>query len=97
MYSIEKEMKTEEITIANLSCSGCVNTITKKLSEKNDVDSVLVELESSKVSVRGTDTLIREDITNTLRSLGYPEATEENGLLTKARSINSCLTGRLSN
>ena len=90
-------MKTEEITIANLSCSGCVNTITKKLSNADGVDNVFVELESSKVSVRGVDSLERKGLIDLLRSLGYPEASEENGLVTKVRSINSCLTGRMSN
>ena len=33
-------MKTENITIANLSCGGCVNTITKKLTIIAGVEKV---------------------------------------------------------
>jgi copper chaperone CopZ len=37
-------MKTESIAIANLSCGGCVNTITKKLNNITGVEKVGVDL-----------------------------------------------------
>jgi len=39
----------------------------------------------------------REQLTETLLSIGYPEATEKNGLLTQLKSVSSCLTGKFSN
>ncbi len=90
-------MKSEEIVIANLSCNGCVNTITRKLTSLDGVDNVMVSLDDSKVSVRCDDAVERNDLTDLLRAIGYPETTEQNGLLTKVRSINSCLTGRITN
>lgn len=89
-------MKTEKITIANLSCGGCVKTITKKLTAIDGVENVTVDLETNIVSVNHQESVSREQLANTLLSIGYPEATEENGLLTKLKSIASCATGKLS-
>ena len=90
-------MQTEKITIANLSCGGCVNTITKKLTAIAGVEEVNVDLETNNVSVNHNESVSREQITQTLLSIGYPEATEKNGLLTQLKSITRCLTGKLSN
>lgn len=90
-------MKTENITIANLSCGGCVKTITKKLTEIAGVEKVNVDLETNNVSVNYNEPVNREQLTKMLLSIGYPEATEKNGLLTQLKSITSCLTGKLSN
>ncbi|MEN8928594.1 MAG: heavy metal-associated domain-containing protein [Flavobacteriales bacterium] len=88
-------MKIESIAIANLSCGGCVNTITKKLTKLSGVENVKVDLESSVVEVEINEETERENITNLLLSIGYPEATEKNGLLTQIKSVTSCLTGRM--
>ena len=90
-------MKTENITIANLSCGGCVKTITKKLTEISGVEQVKVDFETNIVSVNHSETVSKEQLTETLLSIGYPEATGKNGLLTQLKSITSCLTGKLSN
>ncbi len=90
-------MTTERIVIANLSCGGCINTITKKLSAMSGVENVDVDLETSSVSVLHNETENREALTKMLFSLGYPEATEKNGLLTQLKSLGSCLSGKLSN
>jgi copper chaperone CopZ len=89
-------MKEENITIANLSCGGCVKTITKKLTEIAGVERVNVDLESNVVSVGHTEAVNREQLTRLLLSIGYPEATEKNGLLTQLKSVSSCITGKLS-
>lgn len=90
-------METENITIANLSCGGCVNTITKKLTAITGVEKVGVDLETNIVSVNHNEMVSREQLTQILLSIGYPEATEKNGLLTQLKSVTSCLTGKLSN
>jgi copper chaperone CopZ len=90
-------MKTENITIANLSCGGCVNTITKKLTTISGVEKVEVDLKTNNVSVNHNETVNRDQIKQILLLLGYPEATEKNGLLTQLKSMSSCLTGKLSN
>jgi copper chaperone len=89
-------MKTENITVVNLSCSGCVNTITKKLNSIIGVEKVEVDLETNNVSVNHVETVSRGQLTQMLLSIGYPEATEKNGLLTQLKSVTSCLTGKFS-
>jgi copper chaperone CopZ len=90
-------MTKENITIANLSCGGCVNTITKKLTAIAGVEKVDVDLETNSVTVIHNERVSREQLTKMLLSIGYPKATERNGLLTQLKSVTSCLSGKLSN
>jgi len=89
-------MKTEEIIIANLKCNGCASTIKKELSTLTGVKEVAVDVEQDAVIVT-YDTICRESIINKLHSLGYPEATEKNGLLLQIKSYGSCMVGRINN
>lgn len=89
-------MKTERIVIANLKCSGCENTIKTKLSEIKGVESVAVNQEEDAVTIHFNGAATKEDFTKKLHSLGYPEATEENGLLLQLKSYASCMAGRIS-
>jgi copper chaperone CopZ len=89
-------MKTEKIMVANLKCSGCANTITKKISEIDGVNKVAVDPEQDSVTVDYAETTPRAEIIKTLHSLGYPEATEENGLLLQLKSYASCMIGRIN-
>ena len=95
MANLAGIMKTEEITIANLKCSGCESTITKSLMGINGVESVKVDHETDTITVEHADDLERKALTAKLHNLGYPEATEENGLLLKIKSYASCMVGRL--
>lgn len=89
-------MKTEEIIIANLKCNGCASTIKKELSSLSGIKEVAVDVERDAVNVT-YDTIDRESIINKLHSLGYPEATEKNGLLLQIKSYGSCMVGRINN
>ncbi len=89
-------MKTEEIIIANLKCNGCASTIKKELSLLSGIKEVAVDVERDAVNVT-YDTIDRESIINKLHSLGYPEATEKNGLLLQIKSYGSCMVGRINN
>jgi copper chaperone len=74
-------MKTETIYIANLKCGGCASKITKELSEIAGVSNVKVDTDTDSVDVTYPESLERSEIIHKLHHLGYPEATEENGLL----------------
>lgn len=89
-------MKEERIMVANLKCSGCAATIKKELSELKGVKSVEVETESDSIHVVYDETE-RKAIIDRLHSLGYPEATEKNGLLLQLKSYASCMMGKISN
>jgi copper chaperone CopZ len=90
-------MKTETIYIANLKCGGCATTITKDLSAIKGVEKVTVNNDTDSVEVTYEDQLDRSVITSKLHHLGYPEATEENGLLLQLKSYASCMVGRINN
>ncbi len=87
----------ETILVANLKCSGCANTIKRNISELTGVNSVEVDPDTDAVKVEYDNTIQRDTITKKLSSLGYPEATEENGLLLQLKSYASCMIGRLHN
>ena len=88
-------MKTEKIIIANLKCNGCANTIKKNLSEIEGVESVVVLHDEDAVTVAFSEPATRIDFTKKLHALGYPEATEANGLLLQLKSYGSCMLGRI--
>ncbi len=89
-------MKTEKIIIANLKCSGCATTITKELSTLNGVSKVSVNPTNDSVEV-SYENIDRKQIIDKLHHLGYPEATEENGLLLQLKSYASCMIGKIEN
>lgn len=88
-------METEKIIIANLKCSGCENTIKSKLLEIPGVMDVKVSHEEDSVTIQHSGITNRDTFTSKLHSLGYPEATEENGLLLQLKSYASCMVGRM--
>ncbi len=89
-------MKTEEIKIANLKCGGCATTIKKELLEIDGVNEVKVDTDNDSVTVTYKDE-VRETILDRLHQLGYPEATEKNGLLLQLKSYSSCMIGKINN
>ncbi len=89
-------MKTEDIIVANIKCSGCGNTIKTELLKIEGVKTAEVFNEEDKVTVTYHD-VDRNVIIKKLHSLGYPEATEENGLLLQLKSYASCMVGRINN
>lgn len=87
--------------VENIRCGGCVNTITKKLTEINQVKQVDVNIEEQKVIVNtgsDSDSNIRQILCEKLAKLGYPEmgTTDSNGIMTKAASVVSCAIGKIS-
>lgn len=89
-------MKTEDIIVANVKCSGCATTIKKKLLDLKGVKNAIVDVENDKVTVSYED-VDRKAIVSRLHALGYPEATEKNGLLLQLKSYTSCMIGKMNN
>ena len=90
-------MKTEEIILANIKCEGCATTIKNELLKITGVENAEVRKEEDLVKISYDEHLDRAVIINKLLSLGYPEATEENGLLLQVKSYASCMLGRIHN
>lgn len=89
-------MLNHTITVANLKCSGCAATIRGELMKMRDVSSVEVDVDQDTVTLSG-DNFSREDAVARLHALGYPEATEKNGLLLQLKSYASCMLGKIKN
>lgn len=66
-------MSSEQFTVQNVKCGGCVSTIENGLKELPGVQTVEVTIEGGQVSVTG-DNLSRAELSDKLKQLGYPEA-----------------------
>ena len=88
-------MKTVNITVDNLKCHGCANTIRRELAWIGEVINVDVDVEDSIIKVEYTGkNNMREIFVEKLRKLGYPE--EVTGKLNqKVKSYVSCAIGRI--
>jgi copper chaperone CopZ len=62
---------THNITVDNVTCSGCVSTIKKALGNIEGVKSVTVDQNSQLVHVEGN--VEKSALTEKLFELGYPE------------------------
>jgi len=89
---------TYEISVENIKCGGCANTITSKLNTMDIIDSCKVDVENGIVSING-DISGKADVAQMLLKLGYPESGTAEGLKAakaKAKSFVSCAVGRMS-
>lgn len=66
-------MQSEEFTVRNVKCGGCVQNIVQGLREEPGVREVEAQVEGGRVRVRG-EGLDRARLAERLRALGYPEA-----------------------
>ena len=89
-------MYNQTITVANLKCSGCAATIRGELMKMRNVIGVEVDVDQDTVTLSG-ENFSREDAVVKLHALGYPEATEKNGLMLQIKSYASCMRGRIKN
>lgn len=87
-----------EISVENIKCGGCANTITSKLNELAAVDHCEVDIENGTVSITGDDSH-KAEISALLLKLGYPETGTADGLKAakaKAKSFVSCAVGKMN-
>ncbi|BAP55858.1 heavy metal transport/detoxification protein [Thioploca ingrica] len=87
----------EMIAVENIKCRGCAKTIESSLLKTPQVRTVSVDIEQGLVMIEG-DNLQREQIAQTLLSLGYPEKGSVAGLKSlkaKGKSFVSCAIGRM--
>ena len=85
------------IEILNLKCGGCANTIKKGIVSIEGISDVIVDLETSKVTVDTDNESVVLSVKEKLSKMGYPETNETNTMLHKAKSFVSCASGRIGN
>jgi copper chaperone len=86
-----------EVSVENIKCGGCANTIRTRLEKLDGIDSVTVDVECGRVTVDG-DGNTRQNVIERLASLGYPETGSVEGIRSataKAKSFVSCAVGRM--
>lgn len=89
---------TYELSVENIKCGGCVNTITTKLNALDAVSDSQVDIENGVVTISG-DESSKTEIAQLLLKLGYPEKGTAEGLkaaTAKAKSFVSCAVGRIA-
>lgn len=89
-------MNSEKVIVANIKCNGCATTIKNELLKIQGVKSVEVDVENDSIDL-SYENIQRDLIISKLYSLGYPEATEKNGLLLQLKSYTSCMIGKINN
>jgi copper chaperone len=89
-------MNSEKVIVANIKRNGCATTIKNELLKMQGVKSVEVDVENDSIDLF-YENIQRDAIINKLHSLGYPEATEKNGLLLQLISYASCMIGKINN
>jgi copper chaperone len=88
-------MEREKIQVANLKCNGCATTIKRELLAIQGVHTIDVDVANDSIDITYYN-VNRDVIINRLHALGYPEATEKNGLLLQLKSYASCMLGQVS-
>lgn len=89
---------TYEISVENIKCGGCANTITTKLKTLDAVTDIQVDIEKGVITVSG-DESHKAEVVQLLLQLGYPETGTAEGLKAakaKAKSFVSCAVGRMN-
>jgi len=89
---------TLSIEVENIKCSGCANTIRKRVAQVPGVAGVDVDVEQGRVQVEA-DEAVRSAVVEALLHAGYPERGSAEGmaaLKAKATSFVSCAIGRMS-
>ncbi|SEQ87633.1 Copper chaperone CopZ [Hyunsoonleella jejuensis] len=84
------------LEIQNLKCGGCANTITKKVSEVENISQLEVNNDNNTVSFKYESDDALEKVKTVLNQIGYPVVGEKNALTTKAKSFVSCAIGRIN-
>lgn len=82
------------ITVENIKCGGCKNSIKTALLKIETVSEVSIDIETATITIH-SDTE-RSILVATLSNLGYAEK-GHNSLLHKGKSFVSCAIGNLTN
>jgi len=86
------------IEVENIRCSGCANTITKKLMAIDTVNDVEVTIDKQLVTIDSETSSERSSYVAALLAMGYPEKGSVEGLKAikgKAQSVISCAIGKI--
>lgn len=91
------------ITVENIKCGGCANSIKQKLNALPSVTETTVDIEAGSIAVKleaDVDQLqVITAVEDKLLAMGYPKVGSVEGLKAagaKAKSFVSCAVGKMS-
>jgi len=84
---------TQTVTVENIKCEGCANSIKTALMKINGVDNVSIDKDTETVTIDGM--VEKESLIQMLSKLGYPEK-GNNTLFRQAKSYVSCVIGKMN-
>jgi len=84
------------ISVQNLRCNGCKKSITAALAELVGVSKVEVNLDKNEVGFAYQDLKNFDAVVAKLTEMGYPQPGDADSIITKAKSFNNCLIGKLT-
>ena len=85
-----------KIAVENVKCSGCANSINKRITAIKGVNKVIVNADAGVVTVDYEhQESIWEEVKSTLLGMGYAEQGIGN-FIDKAKSYVSCAVGKMS-
>lgn len=85
------------LQVANIKCNGCATSIKNKLAQISGVSDIAVDIENGVVTFSTDEIVLKEQVSTSLKTMGYPDISEENGLGSKVKSYASCMIGRIQN
>ncbi|MFN4763408.1 cation transporter [Gillisia sp. Q332] len=85
----------KSIKIQNLKCGGCASTIKTKLAEITNIEEIEIDISQLQVDFSYTDEASIILVEQKLTSIGYPPVGAKNNMVSKAKSMISCATGKL--
>ncbi len=81
------------ITVSNIKCGGCANSIKSKLEKIEEINAVNVDVENGQVSFVTDNESLVDAVKKSLTKMGYPE--DDPTLVQTAKSYVSCMIGRM--
>ena len=90
----KKEGMETIISVDNLKCGGCANTIKNSIKKVAGVNGVAVDVDTSAVSILHEVGVSKQKLLKRLASLGYPELGTSSDLQ-KVKSYVSCAVGKM--
>lgn len=89
-------MKTK-VFIQNLKCGGCANSIEIALNSIDGVNVLHINTDEDYVEFNQARENLQILVLAKLKKIGYPPIDDNNSIGLKAKSVISCISGRLKN
>lgn len=83
----------EILTVNNIKCGGCENTVRNSLTKIDGVQNIRVDASSGEVEFDYPNESTLENVKQKLNNLGYTE--RDPNLLDTAKSYVSCMMGKM--